>query len=202
MGAALRCSSVHAALSYAKREVVQPRPTHLRWFSYSMNVNFTPAASGLLFAADEAARCAFSWYSDCFFGGTSGRISTGDCGVSVSVKWSPVTIVQNLRMLADLHRIALDTLAGRECQVKNIVPVTSAIRFVVIIAIGCSVKRIHTGVTSKIRIKSVVRAGRVVADVAVRCVERKSVSSSRGSSRTLHLDVNIFRVSTISSKVF
>lgn len=56
--------------------------------------------------------------------------------------------------------------------------------------------------TSKIRIKSVVRAGLVVAVVAVRWVERKSVSCSRGSSRTLQRDVKILSVSTISSKVF
>jgi hypothetical protein len=54
----------------------------------------------------------------------------------------------------------------------------------------------------RIRIKRVVRAGLVVADVAVRWVERKSVSSRRGSSSTLQRDVKTFRVSTISSSVF
>jgi hypothetical protein len=54
----------------------------------------------------------------------------------------------------------------------------------------------------RIRMKRVVRAGLVVAEVAVRWVERKSVSSKRGSRSTLHLDVNTLSVSTISSKVF
>lgn len=52
------------------------------------------------------------------------------------------------------------------------------------------------------RNNSVVSAGLVVADVAVRWVERKSVSCRRGSNSTLHLDVKTFRVSTISSRVF
>jgi hypothetical protein len=53
-----------------------------------------------------------------------------------------------------------------------------------------------------IRIKRVVSAGWVVAEVAVRCVERKSVRYRRGSKRILHLEVKTFSVSTISSKVF
>lgn len=61
---------------------------------------------------------------------------------------------------------------------------------------------IQIGVTKSIRIRSVVRAGLVVAEVAVLCVERKSVSCRSGSRSTLHLEVNIFRVSTISSNVF
>jgi hypothetical protein len=60
----------------------------------------------------------------------------------------------------------------------------------------------HKGVMRRIRIRRVVRAGLVVAEVAVCCVERKSVSSSSGSKSTLHLDVNSFRESTISSRVF
>ena len=52
------------------------------------------------------------------------------------------------------------------------------------------------------RMKRVVRAGLVVADVAVRCVERKSVRCINGSSNILHLEVNTVRVSTISSRLF
>jgi hypothetical protein len=48
---------------------------------------------------------------------------------------------------------------------------------------------------------SSVRAGLVVADVAVRCVERKSVMVRNGSKRMLHLDVKIFNTSTISSRL-
>jgi hypothetical protein len=49
--------------------------------------------------------------------------------------------------------------------------------------------------------KRVVRAGLVVADVAVLCVERKSVKLRSGSRRILHLEVKSFKVSTISSKL-
>lgn len=64
---------------------------------------------------------------------------------------------------------------------------------------GGSVSKIHKGVTSRILINTVVNAGRVVADVAVLCVERKSVIVMNGSRRILHLVVNIVSVSTISS---
>jgi hypothetical protein len=86
--------------------------------------------------------------------------------------------------------------------VRKSVPATRTNRLVVIIWIGWRVRRIHSGVTRRIRIKRVVRAGLVVAVVAVRWVERKSVSSRRGSRRTLHLEVNSLSVSTISSRVF
>jgi hypothetical protein len=52
------------------------------------------------------------------------------------------------------------------------------------------------------RIKRAVRAGRVVAEVGVRWVDRKSVNSSKGSSRIWHLVVKLRNVSTISSKLF
>ena len=61
---------------------------------------------------------------------------------------------------------------------------------------------IQIGVTNKIRINKVVRAGLVVADVAVRWVDRKSVSCMKGSSRMLHLEVKTVSVSTISSRLF
>lgn len=49
--------------------------------------------------------------------------------------------------------------------------------------------------------KRVVTAGRVVADVAVRWVERKSVRAKKGSRRILQRVVKIRRVSTISSRL-
>ena len=58
------------------------------------------------------------------------------------------------------------------------------------------------GVKRRMRINSVVKAGLVVADVAVDCVLRKSVSRRRGSSRILHRAVNVCRVSRISSRLF
>jgi len=42
-------------------------------------------------------------------------------------------ITHILRTNADRHNIVLDTVAGRECQVKNIVPVARTMRLVVII---------------------------------------------------------------------
>ncbi len=66
----------------------------------------------------------------------------------------------------------------------------------------CRVIVIQKGVTNRIRMKRLVSAGLVVADVAVVCVERKSVSCRQGSSKTLHLVVRTVNVSTISSKLF
>lgn len=62
-------------------------------------------------------------------------------------------------------------------------------------------RRIHNGMASRIRMKSMVSAGRVVADVAVRCVERKSVKRRKGSRRILQREVKSLRLSTISSKL-
>ena len=126
----------------------------------------------------------------------------GVFGLNVCSKLRPVTTVHIRRTRDDLHRMALDTRVGRECQVKNNVPPTKTRRFVVMIFNGESVRTIQRGVTKRIRKSRVVRAGLVVADVAVRWVERKSVSSKSGSRRRLHLEVNSFNDSTISSKVF
>lgn len=57
------------------------------------------------------------------------------------------------------------------------------------------------GVRSSIRRKRDVRAGRTVDDVAVLCVDRKSVRRMNGSRRMLQREVNTLRVSTISSRV-
>lgn len=62
-------------------------------------------------------------------------------------------------------------------------------------------RRIHNGNTNKMRINSTVSAGRVVADVAVLCVDRKSVNRKNGSRSMLQRDVNSFRLSTISSRL-
>lgn len=66
---------------------------------------------------------------------------------------------------------------------------------------GGKVRIIHTGVINNIRMKRVVRAGRVVAEVAVLCVDRKSVNPRNGSSKMLQREVNSFKVSTISSRL-
>lgn len=51
------------------------------------------------------------------------------------------------------------------------------------------------------RINRTVSAGRVVAEVAVLWVERKSVNRRNGSRRILQRDVKSFRLSTISSRL-
>lgn len=82
------------------------------------------------------------------------------------------------------------------------VPIASTVRRVVMICRGGNVNKIQIGVMNKIRINRVVSAGLVVADVAVRCVDRKSVMSKNGSSKTLHREVRAVNVSTISSRLF
>ena len=82
--------------------------------------------------------------------------------------FKPVMTAHMRRTKDERQRIVLDTRAGLECHVKNMVPVTRQIRFVVIMRIGGNVRRIHNGVTRIIRRKRVVSAGLVVADVAVR----------------------------------
>lgn len=67
---------------------------------------------------------------------------------------------------------------------------------------GGSVSAIHSGVIIKMRMSNVVRAGRVVAEVAVRCVDKKSVNRRNGSSRMLHRNVKTFSVLRISSRLF
>ena len=62
-------------------------------------------------------------------------------------------------------------------------------------------RAIQSGRTNSMRMNSTVSAGRVVADVAVRCVERKSVNCRNGSSSMLQRDVNSLRSSTISSRL-
>jgi hypothetical protein len=66
---------------------------------------------------------------------------------------------------------------------------------------GGKVKAIQTGVTKRIRKKSVVSAGLVVAEVAVLWVDKKSVSSRNGSNIILQRVVKVLIVSTISSKL-
>jgi len=114
----------------------------------------------------------------------------------------PVAHSARHRTMALRQSSVLDTLIGRECQDNKTVPTINATRFVVMMRHGGSVRRIHTGVVATSRQNMVVRAGRVVALVAVRDVDRKSVISRRGSRSMLHLVVNILSVSTISSNVF
>jgi hypothetical protein len=81
------------------------------------------------------------------------------------------------------------------------VPTVRTTRLVVMSWKGRRVKRIQAGVTKIILVSKAVNAGLVVAEVAVRWVDRKSVSSRRGSNKILHRVVNSLKASTISSKV-
>lgn len=109
-------------------------------------------------------------------------------------------MVQISRTLFDRQRIVRLIRAGRECQDKKIVPATRTIRFVVMIRRGGRVRAHHSGEVSMIRMKRVVRAGCVVAEVAVCWVDRKSVKRSIGSSKILHLVVKVCKVDRISSR--
>jgi hypothetical protein len=100
------------------------------------------------------------------------------------------------------QRIVRLTRAGRECQVKIIVPRTKTRRLVVMIRSGGSVSAIQMGVNAKIRINSVVNAGLVVADVALDWVERYSVNPKKGSKITSQRPVKLCSVSSISSRLF
>jgi hypothetical protein len=66
---------------------------------------------------------------------------------------------------------------------------------------GGRVSAIHIGVTKRIRKNNVVRAGLVVAEVAVLWVDKKSVSSTSGSRRILQRVVKVLIASTISSRL-
>lgn len=102
-------------------------------------------------------------------------------------------------MVRDRQRIILNTRAGLECHERIKVPTTKTTRFVVIIRSGARVSVNQIGINISRRRNSAVNAGRVVAEVAVVCVLRKSVSLKRGSSRILQRDVKSWRAATISS---
>lgn len=134
------------------------------------------------------------------------RCRGGKAGLEVSVstdaaRSNPVSTEHVRRRKRDRQSIMRTTRAGRECQESITVPRTKTTRFEVMIYSGGSVRTYQTGVSSNIRISRTVKAGRVVADVAVRWIDRKSVRRRKGSSKMLQRDVNSFMVSTISSKL-
>lgn len=154
-----------------------------------MKVNRTPEEAGLRVLATADAECCCDEVADL---------------PVLKAPWSgkerPVISAARRRRNKERHRRTRVTRAGRECQVRIVVPVKRMTRRGVIIYNGGSVRRIQIGETRSILMKRVVNAGRVVAEVGVRCVERKSVIARNGSSRILQRDVNSDRVSTISSK--
>jgi len=116
------------------------------------------------------------------------------------VSSSPVMSDRLRRMVRDRHSIVREIRAGRECHVNPMLPRTSIMRLVVMMYKGGSVSRNQKGVRSISRMNNVIKAGRVVAEVAVLCVERKSVSLMSGSRRMLQREVKRLMVSTISSR--
>jgi len=80
------------------------------------------------------------------------------------------------------------------------VPTQNTIRLAVINRSGGSVKAYQNGEAKNIRTNAIVNAGRVVAEVAVCGVERKSVNSKNGASKMLQRPVKACRVETISSR--
>ena len=163
-----------------------------------MKVKRTPDESARRLVASSEARPA----CDFFLGGRAGGTKPPCTLTSLSVDNArPVTRLQNRRSVRLLQRMTRETRAGRECQVSAIVPKARITRRVVRICNGGKVRPTHSGVTSNIRMKRVVKAGRVVADVGVRCVDKKSVRRRNGSSSRLQRVVNSLSVSTISSKL-
>ncbi len=148
---------------------------------------------------------AVSWDCD-VRGGRGGGVSLllveePDGAAGSCPKERPVIKELTRRTVKDRQRMTRDTRAGRLCHVRAMVPKVRMIRREVRMYNGGRVRTIQRGVTKRIRMKSVVSAGRVVADVAVRCVERKSVSNRKGSSNMLQRSVKLRSVSTISSRL-
>jgi hypothetical protein len=126
-------------------------------------VNRMPGELGLLlFARDAAISCGVLPLR----GGRAGLpLLVLNAGSATS---SPVIIAVLLRTSLERQSIVRVTRAGLECQLSTTVPKKRMIRLVVRRYRGGRVSNIHTGVTSNMRMKRVVRAGLVVADVAVR----------------------------------
>src|SRR5437867_2967644 len=124
-----------------------------------MNVKRTPGASGRRFAAAaSAASDAAMLWERLFRAGSSGsplREGRGG-GVRVSDSLSPVMMLHVRRTKAERHNIVRYIRAGRECQVRMMVPTVNTTRFVVMIRRGGSVSSTHKGVIRRIRIKRVV----------------------------------------------
>src|SRR3954447_15215731 len=99
-------------------------PSQRRWFSYKINVNRTPGDPGLLTAFNKEA-AAFGLYADLFTNVDRERFpsAAGYCSGISNV--SPVIVAHSLRITAERQTISLDTRAGRECQVRKMVPVVS-----------------------------------------------------------------------------
>lgn len=155
-----------------------------------------PVDSGRRLAAREAAT---SWVLF-FRGGRGGGRAPFEL-VGASPKLRPVTKTQIRRTVRERQRSVRVTRAGRECQLKTTVPTARTTRFVVRMYSGGRLRAIQSGRTNSIRMKRTVSAGRVVAEVAVRWVERKSVNRKNGSRSILQREVKSFRSSTISSRL-
>ena len=124
----------------------------------------------------------------------------GIAPVDVPAKVRPVVKDTSRRTKRERQRITREMRAGRECHDSINVPMVRITRLVVMRHSGGRVRRYHSGDMSKILRRRVMSEGLVDAVVAVRCVERKSVSRKKGSRRTLQREVKILRVSTISSR--
>ena len=112
----------------------------------------------------------------------------------------PVRVLKIRRTVRERHKIERLMRAGRECHESMSVPATSIVLLVVIRESGGKVNPNQIGVASEMRTKRVVRAGLVVAEVAVRWMDRKSVRRSIGSRRMLHRVVKVCRAAKISSR--
>ena len=102
-----------------------------------------------------------------------------------------------LRSVADRHRMALETLAGLECQDRAAVPAKRMMRRAVMIWNGPTANVSQIGETKRILMNNVVIAGAVDAVVGVVPVERALTTKVNGERRRLHLAVKSVIVSII-----
>ena len=154
-------------------------------------VKRTPGLAPFRFSAWASAAGAL--------GGRGGAVLSDDMG---SEYRNPVMTEAAYRTLLLRHSILLVAREGRLCQLNPIVPITSSTLCSVMILHGGSVRIIQTGVMASNLKNMLVKAGLVLALVAVVCVLKNSVNRKNGSSSTSHRCVKISSVSKISSKLF
>ncbi len=128
----------------------------------------TPADVVLSEGREDASTVAMSLVLRVVRRGRGGGFSVLIEGDGEARRDRPVRVEKTRRISKERQSMMRDTRAGPECQDRASVPNVSTTRCVVMRRSGGKVRRYHTGVSSKMRMKRLVSAGRVVAEVAVR----------------------------------
>ena len=152
---------------------------------------------------DFAARAAATAFCEFSLKGSGGGVPVGEsfeAEAEAGEKDRPVKSVTVLRTVWLRQRIVRQTRAGLLCQLNPNVPTTRTTSRVLTTRNGDNVRASHRGVRARILRKSVVSAGRVLAEVAVVCVLKYSVNVTKGSRRISQFSVNVYRVCRISSR--